>query len=91
MQKNTSHFWEAEWLILEQPGVGFGCQCTIRDCNAVVCIKFPEQAGEALVKVCEGKSLALGGDLHTNVRTVQSVYIEVYIDLRGTENDILVP
>ena len=91
MQKNTSHFWEAEWLILEQPGVGFGCQCTIRDCDAVVCIKFPEQAGEALVEVCEGKSLALGGDLHTNVRTVQSVYIEVYIDLRGTENDILVP
>jgi hypothetical protein len=47
-----------------------------------VSIKFPKQPTEALVEVCEGECLALGGDLHANVYTVESVYIEVYIDLR---------
>jgi hypothetical protein len=40
------------------------------------------------MEVCEGECLALGGDLHANVYTVESVYIEVYIDLRGAENDV---
>jgi hypothetical protein len=62
--KKAPHFWRASWLILEQPGVWDGCQCTVGDGNAVVGIEFPEQVREALVEVSEGKSLALGGNLH---------------------------
>ncbi len=64
MQKNAPHFWEAGWLILEQPGIWFGCQSTVWNGDAVVVAKFTKQVREALVEVRKGECLALGGYLH---------------------------